>query len=187
MAGGQRAGEAAVNDIVARMDAFRRFVACDPPVHGGLGMRPELVGLASDDERLWVKIDSQVWYRPLFFDMTTGSHCEILRVRRGGVLGRHRHPTPVHGFVLEGRWRYLEHAWVAEAGSYVFEPPGEEHTLTVDEGEMRTFFYVDGPVLYVDDDDRVIHVEDNLGLVRQCRQHFEKVGLGADFVDQLIR
>ena len=106
---------------------------------------------------------------------------------RGGVSSRHRHPTPVHGFVLEGSWRYLEHDRVAEAGAYVFEPPGEEHTLTVDEGEMRTFFYVDGPVLYVDDDDNATYVEDNPAPIRQCRKHCEQVGLGAGFVDRPIR
>ena len=103
--------------------------------------------------------------------MTTGSHCEILRVRRGGVLGCHRHPSPVHGYVIKGSWRYLEHSWVAREGACVFEPPGEEHTLTVDDAEeMQTFFF-DGPVLYVDDDDQVIHIEDNPGLIRQCREH----------------
>ena len=85
----------------------------------------------------------------------------------------------MHGYVIQGTWRYLEHSWVAREGDYVFEPPGEEHTLTVDDDdEMRTFFFIDGPVLYV---------EDNLGLIRQCREHFARVGLGADFVDQLIR
>ena len=85
--------------------------------------------------------------------MNSGGHCEVLRVRRGGVLGRHRHPSPVHGFVLKGRWRYLEHSWVADEGSYVFETPGEVHTLTVDDDdEMQTFFYVGGPTLYVDDE-----------------------------------
>ena len=165
-------------------DRYRDLVARDPPAFGQLGMRPELLGLPADDERLWVVIDDNVWFRPLFFDMTTGSHCEILRVRRGGVLGRHRHPSPVHGYVIKGSWRYLEHSWVAREGAYVFEPPGEEHALTVDDAEV---FFVDGPVLYVDDDDRVIHVEDNLGLIRQCREHFDSVGLGVDFVDQMIR
>src|SRR3546814_17069040 len=55
----------------------------------------------------------------------------LLRVRKSGVLSRHRHPQAVHGFVLKGRWRYLEHDWEATEGSYVFEPPGETHTLYV--------------------------------------------------------
>lgn len=169
-------------------DRYRDLVAWDPPIFGQLGMRPELLGLPVDDERLWVVIDENAWFRPLFFDMTTGSHCEILRVRRGGVLGRHRHPSPVHGHVIKGSSRYLEHSWVAREGAHVFEPTGEEHTLTVDDAdEMQTFFFIDGSILHVDDDDRVIHVEDNLELIRQCREHFDSVCLGADFVDQMIR
>jgi hypothetical protein len=33
----------------------------------------------------------------------------LLRVRKSGILSRHRHPGPVHAFVLKGSWRYLEH------------------------------------------------------------------------------
>ena len=164
-------------------------VTYDPPVLGHLGMRPEIVVSPPTDERVWVEIEPNVWFRPLFFDMNSGSHGEVLRVRRGGVLSRHRHPSPVHGFVLKGRWRYLEHTWVATEGSYVFEPPGEVHTLTVDEDcdEMETFFVICGPVLYIDGEDRVVHVEDNIGLIELCRERYEECGLGADFVDQFIR
>ena len=58
-----------------------------------------------------------------------GYWVNLLRVRKSGVLRRHRHPAPVHGFVLKGRWHYLEHDWAASEGGYVFEPPGETHTL----------------------------------------------------------
>ncbi len=169
-------------------DVLGRVVAYDPPALAHLGMRPELVVPEAADERLWIELEPNVWFRPLYFDMTTGSHCELLRVRRGGILGRHRHPTPVHGFVVKGQWRYLEHTWVASAGSYLYEPPGECHTLTVDDDdEMLTFFYIDGPVLYVDDNDKVIRVEDNLNLIEMAKEHYEKVGLGADLVDAFIR
>jgi len=161
--------------------------APDPKL-AALGMRPELAVYEATDERLWVLLEPNVWFRPLFFDMTTGSHCEVLRVRRGGVLSRHRHPSPVHGFVLKGRWRYLEHSWIAEQGAYVYEPPGEVHTLTVDDDdEMITFFYIGGPTLYVDEADNVIHVEDNFALIEAARAHYGEVGLGADFVNHFIR
>lgn len=164
------------------------YALADPPLLGHLGMRPELVVPPNDDERIWVELEPNVWTRPLYFDMNSGGHCEVLRVRRGGVLGRHRHPSPVHGFVLKGRWRYLEHSWVAEEGSYVFETPGEVHTLTVDDDdEMQTFFFVGGPTLYVDENDQVTVVEDNFQLIELAREHYAKVGLGADFVNQFIR
>jgi quercetin dioxygenase-like cupin family protein len=164
------------------------YALSDPPLLGHLGMRSELVVPPNDDERIWVELEPNVWTRPLYFDMNSGGHCEVLRVRRGGVLSKHRHPSPVHGFVLKGRWRYLEHSWVADEGAYVFETPGEVHTLTVDDDdEMQTFFYVGGPTLYVDDNDQVTVVEDNFQLIELAREHYAKVGLGADFVNQFIR
>jgi hypothetical protein len=39
----------------------------------------------------------------------------------------------VHGFVLKGEWRHLEHDWVASEGGYVYEAPGETHTLVVEQ------------------------------------------------------
>ena len=169
-------------------DAAANYVLSDPPLLGHLGMRPELVVPDIEDDRIWVELEPNVWTRPLYFDMNSGGHCEVLRVRRGGVLGRHRHPSPVHGFVLKGRWRYLEHSWVAETGSYVFETPGEVHTLTVDDDdEMQTFFYVGGPTLYVDENDQVTVVEDNFQLIELARAHYAQVGLGAEFVNQFIR
>ena len=174
--------------MTPKSDTAEQFVGFDVPIFEHLGMKPELVAYATEDERLWIEIEPNVWFRPLLFDMTCGSHCELLRVRRGGVLSRHRHPSPVHGLVLKGRWRYLEHSWEATPGSYVYEPPGEVHTLTVDDDdEMITFFYIGGAVLYTDEDDNVVHVEDNIGLIQLCRDHFEKVGLGADFVNNFIR
>ena len=105
------------------------------------------------------------------------------------MLSRHRHPQPVHGYVIKGRWRYLEHDWEAREGGYVYEAPGETHTLVVDEGveEMITLFQVNGVMLYVDPDGAVMGYEDVFTKIDLCRAHYTKVGLGADYVDQFIR
>ncbi len=163
-------------------------VSFDPPQFAHLGMKPELVVNPVEDERIWVELEANVWFRPLFFDMNGGGHGEVLRVRRGGVLSRHKHSTPVHGFVLKGRWRYLEHSWEAREGAYVMEPPGEIHTLTVDDDdEMQTVFFILGPTLYLDAQDRVTLIEDNFHLIQTARDHYVRVGLGAGFVNQFIR
>jgi len=41
--------------------------------------------------------------------------------------------------------------------------------------------------LYLDDQDRVILIEDNFHLIETAQKHYVKVGLGADFVKQFIR
>ena len=111
----------------------KAFLGYDAPVLAHLGQKPEMVVYATDDERLWVPFDDHIFFRPLFFDMANGGHCELLKVTGGGVLGRHRHTSSVHGYVIKGKWRYLEHSWEATEGSYVFEAPGEVHTLVVDD------------------------------------------------------
>ena len=76
------------------------------------------------DERVWVPQAPDVWFRPLCLSASQGYWVNLLKVTRAGVLSRHRHTNPVHGYVLKGRWHYLEHDWVAEEGGYVYEPAG---------------------------------------------------------------
>lgn len=151
---------------------------------------PEIVTTAvPDDERLWVPQAPDVWFRPLMLNTVQGGWCNLLRVRRAGVLSRHRHPGPVHGYVIKGRWHYLEHDWVATEGAYVFEPPGETHTLTVPEDveEMITFFNISGCMYYVDADGNHTGFEDVFTKIDMCAAHYEEVGLGRDFVRQFVR
>ena len=129
-----------------------------------------------------------VWFRPLLLDVSGGSWVNLLRVRKAGVLSRHRHPAPVHGYVIKGRWRYLEHAWTAREGDYVFEPPGEVHTLVVENSdEMITLFHVFGALIYFDVNDAPVGHDDVHTKIELCRRHFASVGLGEDYVTQFVR
>ena len=151
---------------------------------------PEIaIPVLPEDERVWVPQMKDVWFRPLLLNTVQGMWCNLLRVRKAGVLTKHLHPAPVHGYVIKGRWKYLEHDWVAETGSYVFEPPGEIHTLTVpaDVEEMITFFNISGCMVYLDQDNRQIGFEDVFTKIDMCRRHYTAVGLGAEYVDQFIR
>src|SRR5687768_6199024 len=70
---------------------------------------PDLVAQAiPEDDRLWVPQAPQIWFRPLLLNTVQGEWVNLLKVRRAGVLSRHRHPAPVHGYVIKGSWRYLE-------------------------------------------------------------------------------
>jgi len=151
---------------------------------------PEIAVTAMpEDERVWVPQAENVWFRPLMLNTLQGQWCNLLRVRRSGVLSRHLHPNPVHGYVIKGKWHYREHDWVADTGSYVFEPPGEIHTLLVPEDcpEMITFFNITGSMFYLDEANAFTGYEDVFTKIDMCRAHYEKVGLGSDYVDQFIR
>jgi 2,4'-dihydroxyacetophenone dioxygenase len=156
------------------------------------GIRPEISEQAiPDDERVWVPQAKDVWFRPLLLNTVTGSWCNLLRVRKAGVLSRHIHPSWVTGLVLKGAWRYLEHDWVAREGGFVYEPPGEIHTLVVDEAvgaqEMITFFNIHGAMIYLDDKGAVTGYEDVFSKIEMCRKHYAGCGLGEKFVDQYVR
>ena len=154
------------------------------------GMLREIVEMAiPDDERVWVPQAPNVSFRPLMLNTTSGGWWNLLRVTKTGVLSRHRHPSMVCGFVLKGRWRYLEHDWIAEEGGFVYEPPGEVHTLVIDPPctEMITFFNVNGAMVYVDERGNTIGYEDVHTKIDMCRKHYAAVGLGADYVDRFIR
>jgi quercetin dioxygenase-like cupin family protein len=157
------------------------------------GIQPEIaIAAIPDDERVWVPQAPSVWFRPLLLNTVTGSWCNLLRVRKAGVLSRHIHPSWVTGLVMKGAWRYLEHDWVAKEGAFVYEPPGEIHTLVVDEAaggapEMITFFNIHGAMIYVDEQGNTTGYEDVFTKISMCRQHYAQVGLGADYVDQFVR
>jgi len=71
-----------------------------------VSMIPDLaIDALPDDERLWVPQAPNVWFRPLLFNTVNGEWVNLLRVTRSGVLSRHRHPAPVHGYVIRGSWR----------------------------------------------------------------------------------
>lgn len=148
----------------------------------------EIVAIAScEDEREWVPAAMPgVWMRPMLFDTVRGAWVNVTRLRTEGFISRHAHPAPVHGLVLSGKWHYAEREWVASAGSYVFEPPGDVHTLMAD-GPSETVFWITGTLVELDEDGRTTGYADVFTRIQQAAAHFEKVGLGADHVEQYIR
>lgn len=114
------------------------------------------------DEIPWVPQGERVWFRPLRFDLAAGRWVNLLKVAGGGQVNRHRHSGgQVLGYCLQGSWHYRERDWVARPGTFVYEPPGDIHTLVVDDSEeMITLFLLEGVVQYLDDQDNVLYQDD---------------------------
>ena len=97
----------------------------------------------------------------------------------------------MHALILKGSTKYREHEWHAHPGTYVFEPPGETHTLIVDSDctEMVALFHVTGSLLYVDEtnNDKLIGYDDVFTKLEKARNWYEQCGLGAEYADQFIR
>ena len=145
--------------------------------------------IATDDERYYVPLSETVGTRPIWISVSQNSWCDVLRSTGPGLVNRHYHPHEVFAYTISGKWGYLEHDWVATAGDWVYEAPGEAHTLVAYEHDepMRVTFNVTGPLIWLNDDgepDGTFDVFDYLAL---CREHYDKVGLGAAVIDDLIR
>ena len=149
----------------------------------------ELVATAvSGDEREWVPAAiAGVWMRPLLFDTVRGAWTNVVRMRTQGFISRHAHPAPVHAYVISGRWRYAERDWIAETGSYVFEPPGDVHTLMALEGESLSLFWITGTLIELDESGRPTGYSDVFTRIAQAEAHYDAVGLGRDYVRKFIR
>lgn len=157
-------------------------------------MSPDLVHLGAmtdwlKDDEMWVPVTKTVSFKPLLLCTSGGYYVNLLRVQKAGVLSRHRHTGPVHAMVLKGRWQYLEHDWVAEEGSYAFEPAGETHTLVVPEGvdEMITWFHVTGGYTYVDPQGVAVGYEDVFTKLEAAQAHYKTLKLPGNYIEKFIR
>jgi len=145
-----------------------------------------------DDDRRWVPYADGVWVQPCCFDVTAGGFSVLLKALPGAQLGVHYHVGTVRGYTLRGRWRYLEHDWVAGPGAFIYEPAGEAHTLVIAEDSPETapiFFVVEGGLIYLDKPDGggFAAYEDGFSLLELTRNHYRQADLDAGQLDLLIR
>ncbi|MBX3501658.1 MAG: 2,4'-dihydroxyacetophenone dioxygenase family protein [Alphaproteobacteria bacterium] len=148
-----------------------------------------LQGAPTDDERYYVPFTDTVSSRPLWISPSQNKWCDILMAKSAGLVNRHYHPHEVFAYTISGKWGYLEHDWTATAGDFVYETPGESHTLVAYDSEqpMKVFFIVTGPLIWLDEQGEPAGHFDVHQYIALCRAHYDKVGLGAACVDRLFR
>ena len=111
-----------------------------------------------------------------FVDLGDGSKLQVLQVDidaglwvirnkfvPGTKVQRHKHTGQVFAFTQSGAWKYAEYPEVNRAGSYLYEPAGSIHTLTVlddNPGDTDVWFAIYGANLNLDDDGNVEMVID---------------------------
>jgi quercetin dioxygenase-like cupin family protein len=111
-----------------------------------------------------------------FVALGDGTHLQVLQIdvdaglwvirtkfEPGVTVQRHKHTGEVFAFTIAGSWKYLEYADVNTAGSYLYEPAGSIHTLTVpadNDGLTDVWFAIKGANLNLDADGNVESVID---------------------------
>jgi 2,4'-dihydroxyacetophenone dioxygenase len=155
------------------------------------GAQPEayIQNAPTDDDRYYVPLSETVGSRPLWISPSQNRWCDVLYARSAGLVNRHYHPQAVFAYTISGKWGYLEHDWVATAGDWVYEAPGESHTLVAHEHSepMKVTFNVTGPLIWLDENGEPDGTFDVFDYITLCREHYDKVGIGSAYIDNLIR
>ncbi|MCZ7525562.1 MAG: 2,4'-dihydroxyacetophenone dioxygenase family protein [Acidimicrobiia bacterium] len=127
--------------------------------------------LVPTDEIPWAELAPGIEVKLLRVGGETGTYTVMARFAPGIELPRHRHFGAVHAYTVQGRWRYREYDWVADTGSFVYEPPGSVHTLEVPddaEGPTVVMFVMEGGMVMLDEQDQPWMYEDP----ETMRQHY---------------
>lgn len=136
--------------------------------------------IVNADDLPWVPFteDHSCHFKPLRFDLTTGSWTYLFKIKSNKVLGRHRHTGGcVIGYNLQGKWRYEGRTWVAVPGTFIFEPPGDIHTLITEDEEVITLFILGGTLQYFDDSNEVVGQDDIYSVLQKYREYCAQHGI----------
>jgi len=112
-------------------------------------------------------------------DPIRGEWIVLMKVPVGVQLPKHHHTGTVMVYTIEGKWKYEEHDWVAGPGSIVYETAASTHAFEVvaegESGYVVTLVQVAGDLLFLDDKDNIVALENwKTGLQRYlayCEQH----------------
>lgn len=128
----------------------------------------------------WVSFtdNHSCFFKPLRFDLATGTWIYLFRIKANQVLGKHRHTGgSVIGYNLQGTWRYEGREWTAAPGTFVFEPPGDIHTLLTEDEEVITLFILSGTLQYFDDENQITGQDDIYTVLHKYREHCVNNGI----------
>ncbi len=116
----------------------------------------------------------------LHVDLNIGLWISKTRLKPGTQVTRHYHTGLVYAVTLQGEWFYAETPdHVNKPGSYLFEPAGSLHTLTVPEDQDEdtiVWFAIYGANLNVDEAGNVVSVIDAPAALNLYRTACEAAG-----------
>jgi 2,4'-dihydroxyacetophenone dioxygenase len=116
-----------------------------------------------EDDLPWIELGDGSDLQLLQCDVEAGLWVIRTRFTPGYLVQTHKHTGEVFAFTISGSWKYLEYPEVNTAGSYLFEPAGSVHTLTVpddNEGLTDVWFAIRGANLNLDEAGNVTSVVD---------------------------
>jgi len=113
-------------------------------------------------------------------DPVRGEVLATFKLPAGELLPLHHHTGTITIFTVQGRWRFLEHDWVATPGSVVFAPSSLRHTpqaLPEEENEVLVFCAIVGELHFLDSQGNALAVENWKTAVNRYLAHCKVHGI----------
>ena len=137
--------------------------------------------LREDAELPWVDLGGGIEIKVLQVALDAGVWSVRNRFAPGTVVQTHTHTGPVNAFTETGSWFYAEYPHeVNRPGSYLFEPAGSTHTLTVPASNTEptlVWFVITGANLNLAPDGSVERVVDAAAILRRYKLEIAALGL----------
>lgn len=120
----------------------------------------------------------EVFLKIIKVDPIQGEWIALLKAPPHAELPMHHHGGTVKVWTLSGRWRYLEHDWVATPGSFVFETAGSRHTpVSVGEEEVVTLNMVQGDWNLLSPEGAVLAIENWRSMMERYLNYCKAKGI----------
>ncbi len=109
-------------------------------------------------------------------DPVRGEVIVLMKAPPDARLPRHHHSGTVVVYTTAGRWKYEEHDWIAGPGSVVFETAASTHThqMISNDCDVLTFNIVTGDLIFMDDDGKVLAIENWRSMLQRYVAYCEK-------------
>ena len=133
-----------------------------------------------EEEIPWVDTGTGVELKLVQADIEAGLWIVRNRFAPGVVVQKHKHTGQVYGYTLTGAWMYAEYDYINRAGSFLYEPAGSEHTLTVPDDNTEptdVWFQIYGSNLNLDAAGNVESITDAEGIYAAYMAMCEAQGL----------
>ena len=102
----------------------------------------------------------KVFLKVLKCEPVSGTFVTLLKAPADIALPKHHHRGTVMVYTIQGQWRYMEHDWVAQPGSFVYETAASTHTPEGHgEDDVITLNVQVGDSIYLDKNGGVMAIE----------------------------
>ena len=133
---------------------------------------------ASEVDSPWVPFGDNAAIKHLAFDVRQNIYSNILWMKGPAVIGTHKHRGYVTMMCLEGSAHYLEYDWLATPGCFIYETPGEAHTLVTDHPDgCKLFGWMQGPNEFYDSDANLVMTADVWWFMDHYESHCKAHGI----------